>query len=97
MAKGYLVAHLDVHDPEGFEKYRDKVSATVAQYGGSYVVRGGGMEMIEGTALPRRTVIIEFASLDQAKSWYNSPEYQAIIGLRLSAATGSAQLVEGID
>ncbi len=96
MAKGYLVVHLDVHDPEGFEKYRDKVAPTVAQYGGKYLVRGGAMEMVEGDALPPRTVILEFPSLEQAKTWYNSPEYQEILGLRLAAANGSAQFVEGI-
>lgn len=97
MAKGYLVVHLNVHDPVGFEKYREKVAATVAQYGGKYLVRGGTMEMIEGDALPPRTVILEFASLEQAKAWYHSAEYQEIIGLRLAAATGSAQFVEGVE
>ena len=97
MAKGYLVVHLDVHDPAGFEKYREKVPATIAQYGGSYLVRGGSMEMVEGDALPPRTVVLEFPSLEQAKTWYHSPEYLAIIGLRIAASTGSAQFVEGIE
>ena len=97
MAKGYMVAHLDVHDPAGFEKYRDRVVATVVQHGGSYLVRGGAMDMVEGSDLPPRTVIIEFPSVEQAKGWYNSPEYQDIIGLRLAAATGSAQIVEGME
>ena len=97
MAKGYLVAHLDVHDAEGFQKYREKVPAIVEQFGGTYVVRGGAMEMVEGDALPQRTIILEFPSLSQAKAWYNSPEYQEIIGLRLQAATGSTQFVEGVD
>ena len=97
MAKGYMVAHLDVHDPAGFEKYRERVVATVKQYDGSYLVRGGAMDTLEGDALPPRTVIIEFPSVEQAKAWYNSAEYQDILGLRLSAATGSAQIVEGIE
>lgn len=97
MAKGYVVAHLDVHDPEGFEKYREKIPATIEQYGGTYIVRGGTMEMVEGDALPPRTIILEFPSLSQARAWYNSPEYQEIIRLRLAAAKGSAQFVEGVD
>jgi uncharacterized protein (DUF1330 family) len=97
MAKGYVVAHLDIHDPEGFEKYREKVPATIEQYAGTYIVRGGTMEMVEGDALPPRTIILEFPSLSQEKMWYNSPEYQEIIGLRLATATGYAQFVEGTD
>jgi len=95
MAKGYVVAHLDIHDPEGFEKYREKVPATIEQYAGTYIVRGGTMEMVEGDALPPRTIILEFPSLSQAKKWYNSPEHQEIIRLQLATATGYAQFVEG--
>jgi len=96
MAKGYLVVHLEVTDPDMFEKYRGKVPATIAQYGGSYLVRGGAMETVEGDPLPSRTVVLEFPSVDQAKTWYHSPEYQAIIKLRLDASTGQAQIVEGL-
>lgn len=97
MGKGYMVVHLEVHDPEMFEKYREKVPGTIAQYGGRYLVRGGAMETMEGDELPSRTVVLEFASVDAAKTWYNSPEYQEIIGLRLDASKGHAQIVEGID
>lgn len=97
MAKGYLVVHLDVTDPEMFERYRAKVPATIAQYGGKYLIRGGAMETMEGDALPPRTVVLEFPSVEQARTWYHSPEYQEIIGLRLGASTGQAQLVEGVD
>jgi uncharacterized protein (DUF1330 family) len=97
MAKGYLVVHLDVTDPEKFEQYRAKVPATIAQYGGKYLIRGCDMETMEGDPLPPRTVVLEFASVEQARTWYHSPEYQEIIGLRLGASTGQAQLVEGID
>ncbi len=97
MAKGYMVVHLEVTDPEGFEKYRDKVPATIAQYGGKYLIRGGEMETMEGAPLPARTVVLEFPSVEQAKTWYHSPEYQAIIGLRLDASNGHAQIVEGLD
>ena len=97
MAKGYLVVHLDVTDPEKFEQYRAKVPATIAQYGGKYLIRGGDMETMEGDAMPPRTVVLEFPSVEQARTWYHSPEYQEIVGLRLGASTGQAQLVEGID
>ncbi len=97
MAKGYFVVHLNVTDPQKFEEYRGQVPATIAQYDGRYLVRGGEMETIEGAELPPRTVILEFPSVEQARTWYHSPEYQAIIGLRLEASTGHAQLVAGVD
>lgn len=95
MAKGYLVAHLEITDPGKYEEYRAQVPATIEQYGGKFLIRGGAMETLEGDPLPGRTVVLEFPSVEQARTWYNSPEYQAIIGLRLGASTGHAQLVEG--
>jgi len=97
MAKGYMVVHLNVTDPAMFEQYRDKVPATIAQYGGRYLVRGGEMETLEGGELPPRTVVLEFDSVEAAKTWYDSPEYQAILKLRTDASTGHAQIVEGVD
>ena len=97
MAKGYMVVHLDVTDPQKYETYRSKVAATISQYKGTFLVRGGAMETLEGAPLPARTVVLEFASVEQAKTWYHSPEYQAIIDLRLDASTGHAQIVAGAD
>jgi uncharacterized protein (DUF1330 family) len=45
----YIIAEVTVTDPQGFEAYRQMVPATVAKYGGKFVVRGGSMEKLEGT------------------------------------------------
>ena len=97
MAKGYVVVNLDVHDPELFEKYRAEAPKSIAQYGGKYIVRGGAMEVLEGDAPLPRVVVLEFPSVEQAKTWYNSPEYQSVIGMRHNAAHGRGFVVEGMD
>ena len=89
--------HLEVTDPAKFEEYRGKVADTIARYDGKYLVRGGAMESVEGEPSPGRTVILEFASVERVKTGYQSPEYQAIVGLRLAALGGQAQFVEGVD
>ncbi|MBT6272847.1 MAG: DUF1330 domain-containing protein [Chromatiales bacterium] len=96
MAKGYFIANIDITDMDSYAKYREKVPATVEQFGGTYLVRGGPLESIEGDAPRARSVVLEFASVEHAKAWYNSDEYQAIVHLRLNASTGSAFVVEGI-
>lgn len=93
--KGYFIANIEVTDPDTYAKYAEKVPPTVAQYGGSYLVRGGAQELAEGDGLRPRTVVLEFDTLDAVKAWYNSPEYQAIIDLRLRASEGRAHFVEG--
>lgn len=92
----YVLAQLDVHDPEGFQRYRDKVAPLVEQFGGRYIVRGGDITSLEGTPAASRLVIIEFADRAAAERWYHSPAYQEILPLRLNAAKGTAIIVEGI-
>ena len=48
MTKGYLVAHLRVHDKEGFEKFRQMAGPTIAEYGGKVLVREPNPEVREG-------------------------------------------------
>jgi len=91
----YLVAHLAVTDPQAFEAYRAAVPEVIARFGGRYLVRGGAVETLEGEWRVPRLVIIAFDSMAQAKRFYESPEYQEILPLRLAAADGEVVLVEG--
>ena len=93
---GYLIAHLDVTDPEGFEAYRAKVPAVIAQYGGRYLIRGGAVEAVEGDWTVPRLVVLAFDSVALAHRFYDSPEYQAILPLRLNASKGTVVFAEGV-
>jgi uncharacterized protein (DUF1330 family) len=92
----YLLAQLTVHDPEGFQLYRDKVPALIAQHGGRYLVRGGEITPLEEDPPASRLVIIEFPDREAAKAFYHAPDYQEILPLRLNAASGPALIVDGI-
>ncbi len=85
---GYVVVGVDVHDPEAYRAYQQQVPATLEQYGGRFVVRGGEFEALEGQP-PPRLVVIEFPSVEQARTWYASPEYQAILPIRLQHSTAA--------
>ena len=89
-----FVAEIEVTDPEGYRPYADKAGSTVAQYGGKFVARGGKVELIEGGPEPQRIVITEFENIEAARRWYNSPEYQAILPIRLTNSRGRAFIVE---
>jgi len=91
----YLIAEVDVTDPETYEEYRKLVPATVEKYGGRFLVRGGTVESMEGGWQPERLVVIEFDSMNQARKWYESPEYGQAIGQRHKAANSRLVLVEG--
>ena len=72
----YIIVDVEMTEKEGYEEYRSQVPATIAAYGGRFLVRGGALEVLEGTWSPKRCVILEFPSLEQAKAWYHSPEYK---------------------
>ena len=92
---GYLVANLDVRDPALYARYRDAVEPIVAQFGGRYLVRGGHVDAREGGLSLKRLVILEFASLDQARRFYESEEYRPAKQLRLDSCVSDVVLVEG--
>ena len=92
----YFVAEVEITNPDGFQPYGAAVGATLEQYGGRYLTRGGPAELIEGGPEPKRVVILEFADKAAVKRWYESPEYQKILPLRLNNSTGRALIVEGV-
>jgi len=91
----YIVAGLEITDSEEFQKYRDQIAATVKQYGGAFVVRGGQGEKLEGAWNPNRVSILEFPSAERAKQWHQSPEYSAIFTFRRPAVRADLVLVHG--
>jgi uncharacterized protein (DUF1330 family) len=93
---GYVIAEVDVHDAATFAKYGAKVPDTLKSYNGHYLVRGGKIEGVEGQAPKDRFVIIAFDSVEKARAWENSPEYEAIKPIRHSSATSRVFIVEGV-
>lgn len=92
----YLIANIPFSDTPEARAYREQVPAVIARFGGRYVVRGGPIEVLEGRSMDgRRIVILEFADRATVRRFYESPEYQAIIGLRQGDAAGDLVVVDG--
>lgn len=94
-AKAYTVAEISVDDPDAYKAYVSAVGPIVEAFGGVYIVRAGATVPKEGAPPAGRIVIIEFPTMAAALAFYDSPEYQAILPLRLNAATSRAFIVEG--
>ena len=92
----YIIVEIDIVDPVGYEEYKKLAGATVDNYGGKYIVRGGKTEVLEGDWKPKRIVVLEFESADRAKEWLNSPEYAPIRQMRFASAISHMILVEGV-
>jgi uncharacterized protein (DUF1330 family) len=91
----YVILDIEVTDPDAYTAYRERSGATVEKHGGRFLVRGGDPATVEGGWAPQRIVVLEFPSEEQARAWYDSPEYQEILPIREANATSRAVLVQG--
>jgi uncharacterized protein (DUF1330 family) len=92
----YVIADIEVTDPVGYDEYKQRVPAVIAAHGGRYLARGGASEVLEGTWRPKRSVIIEFASLAALKAFWESPEYRPLRELRERSARSNLVVIQGL-
>ncbi|EEX14771.1 conserved hypothetical protein [Citreicella sp. SE45] len=91
----YVVARIDVTDPEQYAVYAGQTVALAEKYGGRFLVKGGPQVVIEGDA-PSRHVIVEFSSRTAAERWFESPEYQRILPIAKAASRRDVVIIEGV-
>jgi len=92
----YVIVDLDVKDPGALESYRREVPATVAKYGGRFIVRGGAFEVLEGDWTPKRVVVLEFPTMDALKRWYRSNDYKPLLTERQRHSRANLIAVDGV-
>jgi uncharacterized protein (DUF1330 family) len=91
----YVIVDIAIQDAVTYERYKQLAPPSIAIYGGRYLVRGGTTAALEGTWKPERFVILEFASAEMARRWWDSPEYAEAKALRHSCAQTKMLLVDG--
>jgi uncharacterized protein (DUF1330 family) len=82
----YLVANYNITNPEGYQQYIAAVGPTIFAHNGEILVAGEGAEVVEGTP-GTVTVVLKFPTKEALRAWYDSPEYQEIIHLRIDNTT----------
>jgi uncharacterized protein (DUF1330 family) len=92
----YLVATVRVDDPETYKRYTALTPNIIAAHGGRFLVRGGPVETLEGEAFRERLVIVEFPSMEAARTFYDSPDYQAAMPFRTASARSVFLLAQGV-
>jgi uncharacterized protein (DUF1330 family) len=92
----YLMGSIEVVDSAGYEEYRRRVPSTIAEHGGRYLARGGATEVLDGTWLSQRCVIVEFPDMEKFKAWWSSPEYLSLRAIRERTARSQLVVTEGL-
>jgi uncharacterized protein (DUF1330 family) len=93
--KGYIIAQVDVTNPQAYGEYAKRSPDIIAKFGGRFIARAGRTVTLEGSPAKSRVVIIEYPSFERAQAFFNSPEYQQAKKLREGAANAQFILVEG--
>ncbi|EET46598.1 DUF1330 domain-containing protein [Thalassobium sp. R2A62] len=91
----YAIVQVDVKDAEEYGKYAALAGPAVAKYGGEFLARGGAVEVMEGTTRDR-CVIIRFADMETAKTFYHGAEYQEALSYGLPVSERDYKFVEGV-
>ena len=93
----YLIARVDITDPEQYRHYLNATPSIIETYGGKAIARSTEPITLEGPEETRRIVILQFPTVEKAREFYHSPEYREARKLREGAATGELIVVEGIE
>ena len=88
----YWIARAKIHDPVEYKKYTDQIPGILAKYGGKVLARGGEHETLEGPETFERFIVIEFPSMDDARTCFNSDEYQSASAFRRSEGVAQNEL-----
>ena len=92
----YLLAQVEINDPDGFREYANAFAPTLASFGGKVLTADDNAHAVEGTWPTGRVVIIEFDSAEIAHAWYQSEAYQRISSIRRANSDANMVVVAGI-
>lgn len=92
----YLISDVEIRSETAFQVYRTLAAASIEAYGGKYLVRGGKVVNLEGQWSPKTIIIVEFATEQMIRDWYNSDEYAVALALRDEALTRDLIFIEGM-
>ena len=96
MPSAYVIGDVDVTDPQQYEEYKKLSTRAIQAHGVEVCARGGQVEVLEGDWQPRRLVILKFPSMEKARAFHESTEYEAAKKARQGAAVMRMVVVEGL-
>ena len=93
----YVIFDARPIDREALKPYSEKAFETVEAFGGKLIARTSNIDVREGDWAFNRMLIIQFPSMEAAQSWYDSPNYQEILPIRLAVTNDQMMIVEGLE
>ena len=94
--RAYIISRVNIHNAEAMQRYMREAPATVAAFGGRYLVRGGNVQALEGEWEHERMVVVEFPDREAAEAWYHSDVYRPLRELRVANASAVILVADGV-
>ena len=88
MSTAYMIGHITIKHPQKWAEYKALVPATLAPHGGEVVFRGTVDAVLAGSHPHTDVVVLRFPDPAAVHAWHDSPEYQALLPLRMEASDG---------
>ena len=97
MKRGYLSAELDVTNDEIFYgQYMVQVKPVLEHYQARFLIATDKPEVVEGSRVVKRIILLEFDSVDLARKFYYSEEYQKVAKIRFRSSLTHLYIMEGL-
>ncbi|MEU9455143.1 DUF1330 domain-containing protein [Streptomyces sp. NPDC048277] len=97
MPKGYVVVTELITDQATMDAYSKAAAPSMAESEARVLVVDDQPAVLEGEWHGNRTVILEFESVEAARTWYDSEAYARAKPLRHAAAQSHAVLLSGFE
>ncbi|WP_433633954.1 DUF1330 domain-containing protein [Nocardia sp. CA-120079] len=97
MPKGYVILTEAIRDPAGLAAYERAAAPSMMESGAVPLVVDSDPQVLEGSWPGDRTIVMEFASVEAARAWYESEGYGRAKPLRQAAADSNAVIVAGFE
>jgi uncharacterized protein (DUF1330 family) len=95
MPKGYVILTESIKDRAGMEEYGRASAPSMVKAKARVLSVDEGPQVLEGDWHGTRTVLLEFETVEAARAWYESAEYERAKPLRQAAADTNAVLLTG--
>jgi uncharacterized protein (DUF1330 family) len=92
----YFVVNSTVKDRGLLNEYTESVGPSLGLVPIKVLAADNESQTIEGTPAGSRTVVLEFENEADFRTWYDSPEYQAVVGKRLAATDGFGLIAKSL-
>ena len=92
----YIINNMTIHDRGEYDAYVRAFLPVFQKYTGEILAVTDAPPPLEGQWPYDRTVVLSFPSREEARRWYESPEYQEIAKHRFQGTTSNVVILDGL-